>query len=192
MRSALFVTLFSLVLFSCAGRNQLKEQEQERRSLFTTLRTLKTLAEQNAEIAVVTGRQMEEPRRTAFLDGAEIRYVRTRALANAIIEDVALALETKTYQTPIGELQAKCAEMESRFRDFILFLEMESGPRQASYSDDLKLITGTFALVTELMSGKRSAAEMTSLAKQLRLLLWRKWPENVPASRQRARSDPMA
>lgn len=192
MRSIFVVVFFSLALFSCANHNREKLEVQERRPMLSNLRVLKTLAEQNVEVAVVTGQQMDEPRRTTFLQGAEIRYVRTQSLANAIIEDVALALETGTYATPMEDLRAKCDTMEVRFREFLLFLEAESGPRPASYADDLKLITGTFAVVRELMSGRRSAAETLSLAKQVRLLLWKKWPPGAAAGVRRVQIDPLA
>ncbi|MBS0656978.1 MAG: hypothetical protein JSR82_01865 [Verrucomicrobia bacterium] len=191
MRSALFVVFLALTLLSCAGDKQEKRDAVERRPLLTKLRVLKTVAEQNAEIALVTGQQMEEPRRTQFLQGAELRYVRAQASANAIIEDVALALETATLPTAIDELRAKCETMENRFREFIGYLESESGPKPAAYSDDVKLITGTFTLIRELMSGRRSAAENVSVAKQIRLLLWRKWPVGAYPVRA-VRAEPLA
>lgn len=162
--------------------------------MLTNLRVLKTVAESNMEIALVTGRQMEEPRRTAFLQGAELRYVKAQALANAIIEDVALALETGTFATPIDVLGRKCDEMELKFRDFVIFLELESGPRQASYSDDLKLITGTFTFIRELLRWQRTPAEAASVAKQIRLLLWKRWPSgmNFGAGAGRTGSEPLA
>lgn len=175
MRSALVVTLLSLFLFSCA-KDQREQFETQRRPMLTTLRVLKTVAEQNAEVAVVTGRQMSEPQRTTFLQGAELRYVRTQSLANAIIEDVALALETGTFATPLDQLRVKCDTMEVRFREFLEYLQAESGPRPAGYADDLKLITGTFQLIREITSGRRSAADAASLGKQIRLLTWRRWP----------------
>ena len=185
---AVILAFIILLTSGCAS----SKQEDARRPVLTSLRGFKIIAEQNMQVAVVTGRQLDEPRRTAYLEGAEIRYVRAQSLANGIIEDVALTLETGTIPTPIDQLQSRCTEMEFRFREFIEFLESQE-VKPISYSDDLKVITGTFSLVTELIRGSRSVAEKISIAKQVRLLLWRKWPNNAnPGRGMKARADPFA
>ncbi len=172
---AVILAFFILLTSGCANN----KQEEARRPVLTSLRGFKIVAEQNMQVALVTGRQLDEPRRTAYLEGAEIRYVRAQSLANGIIEDVALTLETGTIPTPIDQLQSRCKEMEFRFREFVEFLESQE-VKPISYSDDLKVIYRDVQTCDRVGFGEnRSVAEKIFIAKKNRSVCCcgQNWPE---------------